>query len=282
MSSEADAIAAMQAVAAGNDGAADAPLTVASIVSALREVGIAVGDVVIVHSSLSRLGWVVGGAQAVVLALFEAVGQTGTLVMPTQSGAWSDPARWEDPAVPTSWLPTIRSAMPAFDPHLTPTRSMGQVVECFRHHPATMRSSHPAVSFAANGPLAEIITADHLLTPGLGEGSPLSRLYDLDAKVLLVGVTHSNDTSLHLAEHRAAWPSKRTYVDGASIVVDGATRWVTFEDLELDESDFDEIGETLAHDGYERRCALGAGVVRLCRQRDVVDVGAAWISAHRR
>jgi len=163
------------------------PATRQSLVSDLRALDLEIGEIVVVHSSLSALGWVVGGAQTVVEALLEAVGPTGTLVMPTHSGSLSDPANWQNPPVPESWIETIRSNMPAFDADLTPTRGMGQIVECFRHHPSTRRSDHPTASFAANGPAAERIVGSHPLTPELGETSPLGRLYELDARVLLRG-----------------------------------------------------------------------------------------------
>ncbi len=258
-----------------------APVTVASLTADLRALGVTEGGVLIAHVAMSALGWVVGGAQAVVEALLAAAGPTGTVVVPTQSGHLSDPALWQAPPVPPEWIEAIRRDMPLFDPALTPTRAMGQVVDCFRRHPGAIRSLHPTVSFAACGPLAEALMVDHALTPGLGEGSPLSRLYDADAQVLLLGVDHHNDTSLHLAEHRAEWPGKHTYTDGAALVIDGVKQWVTYDDLELDDEDFAEIGDAFATTGQERRGAVGDGVGRLCRQRALVDFAVAHISAHR-
>jgi aminoglycoside 3-N-acetyltransferase len=144
---------------------------------------------------------VAGGAHAVVLALQEVVGPAGTVVMPTHSYL-TDPATWHDPPVSEAWWPVIRQHLPAFDPALTPTRGMGAIVECFRHTSGVRRSAHPSVSFAAFGPHAQMVLADHSLDDDLGEGSPLARVYDLDGQVLLLGVGHDNNTSLHLAEYR--------------------------------------------------------------------------------
>ena len=55
------------------------------IVQKLREVGLEKGDVVMVHTSLKRMGYVCGGAQTVIEALMEVVGENGTIMMPTQS-----------------------------------------------------------------------------------------------------------------------------------------------------------------------------------------------------
>lgn len=257
------------------------PATRQSLVADLRALGLETGDIVVVHSSLSALGWVVGGAQTVVEALLEAVGPTGTLVMPTHSGSLSDPADWQNPPVPQGWIETIRSNMPAFDADLTPTRGMGQIVECFRHHRDTRRSDHPTASFAGQGPAAERIVASHPLAPELGESSPLGQLYELDAKVLLLGVTHANNTSLHLAEYRADWPGKGLHRRGAPVLVDGRREWVCYDDVDLDEGDFAEIGDAFAASGRERTGPVGAGVGRLCAQREIVDFAVDWIPAHR-
>ena len=106
---EADAIAS-----------ASKPATVTSLVDELRALGLDDGMTVMVHSSLSRLGFVLGGAQTVVAALHETVGPGGTIMMPTHSGALSDPSKWQNPPVPETWWQTIRDEMPAFDPALTP------------------------------------------------------------------------------------------------------------------------------------------------------------------
>jgi aminoglycoside 3-N-acetyltransferase len=135
----------------------DRPATVASLVADLRSLGVTAGMTVMVHSSLSRLGYVAGGAQAVVQALLEAVGTDGTIMMPTHSGDLTDPAPWTSPPIPAAWWDIVRNEMPAFDIRLTPTRGMGAIVECFRHVRGVRRSAHPTVSAAAVGPNAEAL-----------------------------------------------------------------------------------------------------------------------------
>ena len=260
----------------------DQPSTVTSLIGQLRALGIEEGDVVIVHSSLSRLGWVVGGAQAVVEALVAAIGTRGTLIMPTHSGHLSEPSRWTNPPVPEPWIPTIRATMPAFDPRLTPTRGMGAVVECFRNLDGTVRGPHPLLSFAGHGPLADQIVAPHELGAGLGPESPLGRLYDLGAKVALLGVGHANNTSLHLAEYRAWWPHKRDQQEGSPILIDGERQWVTYDELALDDSDFERLGDAFAATGAETRNQVGAGVGRLFGQRQAVEFATSWIERSRR
>ncbi len=257
------------------------PSTVCSLVSDLRDLGLGRGDIVMVHSSLSALGWIVGGAQAVVEALLQLVGPEGTIVMPTQTGQLTDPANWTNPPVPSEWIPIIRDEIPAFDPSTTLPRGMGKVVESFLMHGETMRSNHPTVSFAARGPAASEIVGCHPLTPELGETSPLGRLYELDAKVLLLGVGHGNNTSLHLAEHRALWPSKTARETGAPMMIDGERQWITYHDLDWDEGDFDKLGEAFAHSGMEASAPIGSGAGRLCRQRNLVDFATEWMTKNR-
>src|SRR3979411_1950686 len=84
---------------AGVVAKSSSPLTAEEVRRALIGAGVANGALVIVHSSLSRLGWVVGGAQSVVMALVDVVGVEGTIVMPAQTGV-SDPAKWRNPPVP--------------------------------------------------------------------------------------------------------------------------------------------------------------------------------------
>ncbi len=264
--------------------AADAsptPATVRTLVDDLHELGITPGALLLVHSSLSRLGYVVGGAPAVVEALLHAVGPTGTIVMPAFSGDLSDPSRWVSPPVPEVWWPVIRAHTPAFDRDVTPTRHMGAIVECFLRFPSVVRSAHPRDSFAARGPRAPQVVGHHPLAYAMGEHSPLARVYDLDGEVLLLGVDHGNNSSLHLAEYRADLPITDWISEGSPVIVDGERTWVTYPDRAGDSDDFAALGEAFALNDRERRGPVGAGVGRLMRQRDVVDFGVRWIETNR-
>ena len=143
--------------------------TVESLQADFEALGIEKGMVLLVHSSLSAIGWVCGGAVAVIIALQEVLGDTGTLVMPAHSTDLSDPSQWENPPVPESWWQIIRETMPAYDPDLTPTRSMGKIAETFRKQSGVLRSAHPQSSFCARGPQASDIINNHALAYGMGE-----------------------------------------------------------------------------------------------------------------
>ncbi len=251
------------------------------IIKALTEVGVKKGQSIMVHTSLSSLGFVCGGAQIVIEALLEAVGKDGTIMMPTQSWKNLDPSsgvHWEEPE---EWWQIIRDNWPAYNKDITPTNTMGAVAEMFRKWPGTLRSDHPARSVAANGKYAETLTKDHDLSNIFGEGSPIGKLYELDGYVLLIGVGYDKNTSLHLADVRANYPSKHNCKEYSAVMENGTRIWKEYETLFVDGEDFEQIGEAFEKECIVKKATLGNGTLTLMKQRQLVDFAVKWIEKNR-
>jgi len=164
----------------------------------LEDVGLAKGDVVFVHSSLSSFGRVEGGADAVVDALLETVGAEGTVVMPT-----------------FTWDAFHDKERVVFDVAKTPCET-GAIPEALRKRPAVMRSPHICHSVAALGLHAKDVMGDG--RSPFGQGSTFARLYDLDCQYLFLGVGFSACTALHMVEEFMQVPY-RYYRDFAGSTV---------------------------------------------------------------
>lgn len=259
------------------------PATVRSLEDDLSTLGVEAGMTLLVHSSLSSLGWVCGGAVSVILALEKAIGADGTLVMPTHSGDLSDPSRWRNPPVPESWWELVRRETPAYDVDMTPSRGVGVVPECFRRQKGTIRSAHPSVSFAARGPKARALTEIRGFDFPTGDGSLLSRLYDMDGHLLFLGADFRCATSLHLAEYRASYPSRKVIRCGAPVTVDGERRWIEYDDVDYDDSDFVRIGAAFVEDTRDVRSGrVASGTAMLMPLRALVDYATKWMEENRK
>lgn len=246
-----------------------------------QRLGLTEGDQVIVHTSLSSLGFVCGGAQIVIEAILETVKDKGTVMMPAQSWKNLDPeagVHWEEPK---EWWPIIRDNWPAYDKDITPANTMGAVAEMFRTWPGTQRSSHPARSFAAKGANAGYLLKDHDLKDIFGEESPVGKLYQLDGKVLLIGVGYDKNTSIHLADVRADYPGKRYAMESSAMMVNGKRQWVTYETLVVDGEDFEQIGTDFEAAVPVRQENIGNAVVKCMQQRELVDFAVKWIEKNR-
>ena len=251
------------------------------ILDALAQAGVKPGQAIMVHTSLSSLGFVCGGAQVVIEALLESVGPEGTIMMPTQSWKNLDPAagvHWQEPE---QWWQLIRDNWPAYDKAITPTNSMGAVAEMFRKWPGSLRSDHPARSVAANGKYAQYLTENHDLSNIFGEGSPIARLYELDGYVLLIGVGYDKNTSLHLADARAAYPGKRDSIEHSAVWENGQRIWKEYTTLFVDGEDFPAIGEAFEKVYPVAKVPLGNGCIRFMKQRPLVDFAVRWIEENR-
>lgn len=253
--------------------------TVTTLVRDLERLGVKQGMSILVHSSLSSIGWVNGGAVAVIEALMQLITEKGLIVMPTQSSDWSDPSKWMNPAVPKEWWDEIRLTMPAYDSDTTPTSGMGRIAETFRTYPLVERSNHPALSFAAWGDNKKKVLADHSLDFGLGEKSPLAKLYQLDAHILFIGTGFDTNTAFHLGEYRA--PGYRIVHEGAPIIEEGKRIWCQYQDIDFEEELFEQMGELFEQQHIVKKDRMGLAESRLFSLREAVDFSTAYFRKKR-
>lgn len=165
----------------------DSVITKDQLKKDLEKIGLCKGDSVLVHSSLSKIGFVENGAKTLVEALTETIGDEGTLLFPTFPAAGRNK--------------TYLEADPVFDILNTPSQ-MGSVTEYFRKLPDVKRSFHPTDPVAARGPLAEFYTNTHFgqLTP-FNVYSPFRKLCEKNGKILMLGTTlNGAGTNLHTLE----------------------------------------------------------------------------------
>ncbi|MEU8767571.1 AAC(3) family N-acetyltransferase [Streptomyces griseus] len=254
--------------------------------AALTALGVRPGEVLLVHASLRSLGRPEGGARGVLDALRRAVGVSGTVVVPAFTPENSDTSphyRKRVRGLAAGAVDAVRAAMPAYDPARTPAPSMGALAETVRTAPGAGRSAHPQTSFAALGPAAGRLLAGHRADCHLGEDSPLARLYEADARILLLGTGYATCTAFHLGEYRMPGPPRRGY--RCVVMARGVRRWWEYEDVALDDGDFAALGaafEDAAAHGDVRAGPVGAADCRLVRLRPAVDFAAAWLTEHRR
>jgi aminoglycoside 3-N-acetyltransferase len=220
-------------------------VSLANLAEQLVDLGVQRGGVLLVHASFRALRPVEGGPLGVIRALRTALGPEGTLVMPTMTDGFT-----------------------IFDPRTTPTDGMGIIAELFWRQPGVLRSTHPGGSFAAEGPLAERICAPQPLSPPHGPDSPVGRVHDLDGRVLLLGVTHSENTTMHLAEAIAKVPYSVSHP--CVVEQNGVARTVVVAETDHCCRGFRVADDWLRPSGLQREATIGSAQARLCRSRDVV------------
>jgi aminoglycoside 3-N-acetyltransferase len=163
-------------------------VTKVEIAHDLTRLGVKPGDILYVHSSLSSIGQVLGGANAVIDAMLYVLGPTGTLVMPAFSMPYG------------GMIGTLEKGA-VFDPESTPC-TIGLIPETFRRRRDVLRSIHPTSSICALGAKADAVTRSEQsdFRSNFGVGTPLHRVMDYGAKVLGLGVSVAYVSFYHVIE----------------------------------------------------------------------------------
>jgi aminoglycoside N3'-acetyltransferase len=153
----------------------------------LRRLGVDSGDMVFVHSSMTSLGHVIGGADAAIEAFLDVLGPTGTLIMPAFSQ-------------PHGSMITTLERNEIFDPATTPS-TLGLIPETFRCRKGVLRSVHPTSSVCAYGAKAELITSNaREAGSDFGIGTPLYKVMEYGGKILGLGVSLGPVSIYHVLE----------------------------------------------------------------------------------
>jgi aminoglycoside 3-N-acetyltransferase IV len=225
------------------------------IAEQLRALGVEAGGVLLVHTSFRAVRPIDGGPRGLIDALREALGDGGTLVMPSWTGEDNAP----------------------FDPATTPAApDLGVVADMFWRLPGVARSAHP-FAMAALGPQAKRIVSGPLPLPPHIPESPVGRVHDLDGQVLLLGVGHDSDTTLHLAELLAGVPYR--VPKHITTLREGRPARVEYSENDHCCMRFALADEWLRAEGLQAEGPVGHAHARLFRSRDIVGLAVPRLKA---
>lgn len=252
----------------------------------LTALGLAPGDLVMVHASMRAVGPVLGGPDTVVEALLRTVGPDGTVAMymdwEDAAQGWTRDDRYRQP--PAAWL----GEWPPYDPATArASRDHGILAEFFRTRPGVERSGNPGASMAAVGARAAWLCADHPLDYGYGPGSPFAKVVEAGGKVLLLGSPLENVTLLHHAEHVARLEGKRVIRFRERLLRDGRPVWVDVEEFDTSNPVVagapDDYFGTLVREyvdaGRARSGPVGGAESHLFDAADLHRFAVAWMEA---
>ncbi|HKI54546.1 MAG TPA: AAC(3) family N-acetyltransferase [Anaerolineales bacterium] len=217
------------------------------LIQQLLELGVVPGGVLLVHTSFSKIRPTEDGPNGLISALRTAIGLNGTLVMPSMS---------YDDDYP-------------FDKTKSHCSEMGVVADTFWRQPDVLRSDNNH-AFAAAGPLAEKITAPHPIDIPHGIDSPVGRVYELDGQVLLLGVDHTSNTTIHLGENQAGVQYRRD--KHVTILRDGKESRFEYREIDHCCQNFSFVDNWLDDRELQKRGEVGNAEARLIRSHDIVDV----------
>lgn len=243
------------------------PLSSKDFEKVFLELGIQRGDILIVHSSVGKFDYIIGGCQAIYTAIKNVIGNEGTIIVPSQTLDITDPASWNYPKVPKHWIEKIKQEMPSYDKKYSVASGMGIFSEYIRNLKDSVRSNHPIYSFSGVGMKAQEILESHPYDYGLGWNSPLGKLYDLNAKILLLGTDFETNTSLHLAEYNL---NRKTKIEKSKVIENDVSKWIEIKNIDLDiYDDFLEIQEKYREN--IERAKLNKAEIMLVNMRECVD-----------
>ncbi|MEV8020072.1 aminoglycoside 3-N-acetyltransferase [Streptomyces sp. NPDC086554] len=266
----------------------DGPITRSRLIHDLTALGLTDGDIVMFHTQMSAVGYVAGGAQTLIGALRDVVGEQGTLMV---TCGWNDALPYGFSDWPRAWQDALRAEHPAYDPRISEAdHDYGRLPEALRRWPGAVRSRHPDASFAALGASATALMADHPWDDPHGPGSPLARLVTMGGRVLLLGAPLDSLTVLHHAEALAEAPGKRFVDYEQPILVDGERGWRRFHDIDSSagafdyssavpqgQDPFDAIAQDMLGAGIGISGLVGAAECHLFEADEVVNFGINWI-----
>ena len=221
---------------------------VPEVVAQLNALGVGDGDVLLVHASFRAARPIARGPAGLIEALTLSLGPRGTLVMPSWTGDDDRP----------------------FDPAVTPAApDLGILADTFWRQPGVRRGAHP-FAFAAKGPHAAHILSDPLALPPHQRASAVGKVLDRDGRILLLGVGHDANTTLHLAELLAGVPYRRA----RHITVVEGGRPTRIDYLENDHCCqlFPKVDGWLRARGLQRDGLVGHAPSKLMRAQDLVAI----------